>query len=133
MIEFSKTLAEHIAHIDAVLTALREAVITPKLRKCKFFTHRIRYMGHIIRPVALEAEETATASLKALRHPKTPGDLLFFLGMFNVYREFIKGYKEIAAPQNCSQCPVFRFLGSIELRHLLKAVTSKGLRPQGNV
>ncbi len=46
-IVFSKALREHIAHVYAVLTALREAVFSLKLRKCHFFTDRIRYLGHI--------------------------------------------------------------------------------------
>ncbi len=41
-----------------------------------------------------------TASLKVLRHLKTPGELRSFLGICNVYRRFIKGFTEIAAPLN---------------------------------
>ncbi len=36
VIVFSKTLGEHIDHVDAVLTALREAEVSLKLRKCHF-------------------------------------------------------------------------------------------------
>ncbi len=61
MIVFSKTLREHIDHGDAVLTALTEAGVSLKLRKCLIFTDRIRYLGHIIRPGELEVEEAATA------------------------------------------------------------------------
>ncbi len=43
-------------------------------------------------------EEAATTSLMGLRHPRTPGELRSILGMCNVYRRFIRGYTEIAAP-----------------------------------
>ncbi len=61
VIVFSRTLGDHIEHVDAVLTALRGAGVSLKLRKCQFFTDRIRYLGHIIRPGTLEVEEAATA------------------------------------------------------------------------
>ncbi len=54
VIVFSHTLGDHIEHVDAVLTALRGAGVSLKLRKCQFFTDRIRYLGHIIRPGTLE-------------------------------------------------------------------------------
>ncbi len=98
MIVFSKTLGEHIDHVDDVLTALQEAGVSFKIRKCQVFTHRIRYLRHIIRPGTLEVKAAATASVKGLRHPKTPGELPSFLEMCNVYRRFINGYTEFAAP-----------------------------------
>ncbi len=36
VIVFSKTLGEHTDHVGAVLTALREAGVSLKLRKCPF-------------------------------------------------------------------------------------------------
>ncbi len=79
VIVFSKNLGEQIDHVDAVLSALREAGVSLNLRKFQFFTDRIRNLGHIFRAGTPEVEEAATASLKELRHPTTPVELRSFL------------------------------------------------------
>eukprot|EP00171_Calliarthron_tuberculosum_P013936 IDg13936t1 len=98
VIVFSKTYEEHLTHLDQVLTALKGAGVTLQLRKCEFFTDRIKYLGHIIRPGTLEVEEAATRCLRDVRQPTTPGELRSFLGLCNVYRRFVRSYTDIAAP-----------------------------------
>lgn len=50
---FSKSIEEHIDHVDDVLTTLSQAGISLKLKKCEFFHTCIKYLGHVIRPVRL--------------------------------------------------------------------------------
>lgn len=45
---YSKNEEEHEGHLKLVLRVLREHRLCAKLRKCKFFHKRIRYMGHIM-------------------------------------------------------------------------------------
>eukprot|EP00171_Calliarthron_tuberculosum_P023134 IDg23134t1 len=98
VIVFSRNYDEHLVHLDQVLTALKGAGVTLHLRKCEFFTDRIKYLGHIIRPGTLEVEEAATRCLKNVRQPTTPTELRSFLGLCNVYRRFVRSYTDIAAP-----------------------------------
>eukprot|EP00171_Calliarthron_tuberculosum_P022928 IDg22928t1 len=75
VIIFSKSVEEHITHLDEVLTALGRAGISLKLHKCAFFTDTVKYLGHRIRPGTLEIEMALTASLRQLRQPRTPTEL----------------------------------------------------------
>ena len=50
IIIFSKSLDEHLNHIRIVLSLLREAGMTIKLRKCYFLQQRVEYLGHIVAP-----------------------------------------------------------------------------------
>jgi hypothetical protein len=50
IIVFSKTPAEHMAHMDAVLKRLYRAGLTLNLKKCHFFKETVDYFGHMIRP-----------------------------------------------------------------------------------
>ena len=45
---FSQTWEEHLQHLWEVLTRLREANLTVKLKKCHFGGDRVNYLGHII-------------------------------------------------------------------------------------
>jgi Reverse transcriptase (RNA-dependent DNA polymerase) len=51
IIVFSKTPAEHMAHLDAVLHRPYRAGLTLNLKKCHFFKETVTYLGHVIRPV----------------------------------------------------------------------------------
>ncbi len=66
VIIYSKSIEDHIKHVDEVLTCLREAGITLKISKCTFFSDKIEYLGHIIKPGRLEIDQANTRSLRAL-------------------------------------------------------------------
>jgi Reverse transcriptase (RNA-dependent DNA polymerase) len=52
IIVFSKTPAEHMARLEAVLHRLYRAGLTLNLKKCHFFKETVDYLGHVIRPGA---------------------------------------------------------------------------------
>ncbi len=47
VIIFSSTFDEHLGHI---LQVLKGAGLSLKLRKCHFFSDKVDYLGHVIRP-----------------------------------------------------------------------------------
>jgi hypothetical protein len=100
IIFFSKTSAEHMAHLDAVLHLLYCAGLTLNLKKCYFLKDTVDYLGHVIRPGQLSVADKNTSALKDMTHPTTQTDLCSFLGLCNVYRRFVKGFVKIAAPLN---------------------------------
>ena len=68
---YSKSVEEHIDHVDEILTALDTAGITLKIKKCRFFSEEVEYLGHIIKPGHLEIDKTNTASLREAKPPTT--------------------------------------------------------------
>ena len=48
LIIFSETFEEHIDHLRAILTRLKEAGLTAKPQKCKLGTDYCSYLGHVI-------------------------------------------------------------------------------------
>lgn len=74
---FSKSFENHIDHIDKILQSLEEATVTLKIKKCKFFTDTVEYLGHIIKPGKLEVDRAHTASLKNTLPDEQIGTTLF--------------------------------------------------------
>ena len=100
VIVFSKNEEEHVAHVDEVLTLLRSAGVSLKLKKCEFFKPKVDYLGHVITPGKLAV---ATENTKAFEHaafPRNATQVRSFLGAANVYRRFVKNFSGIAKPLN---------------------------------
>lgn len=58
IIIFSTSMDDHWTHDEDVLTVLRVAGTTLKLRKRVLFTHVVKYLCHIICPGGLTNQET---------------------------------------------------------------------------
>jgi hypothetical protein len=64
IIVFSKTPAENMAHLEAVLHRLYRAGITLNLKKFHFFKEAVDYLGHFIIAGQISVAEKNTATLK---------------------------------------------------------------------
>ncbi len=71
VIIYSKSVKEHIRHVEGVLTILQEVGVPLKLKKSEFFRKLVNHLGHTITPgklhVAMERKE-ALELFKYLRH-----------------------------------------------------------------
>jgi hypothetical protein len=45
---FSRTLEEHVTHLQEVLHILRSNSLTANMGKCVFATSQVEYLGHVI-------------------------------------------------------------------------------------
>ena len=100
VIVFSKDTKEHVAHVDQILTMLRQAVVYIKLKKCELFQPKVDYLGHVITPGKIAV---ATENTKVFEHttfPRNATQVRSFLGAANVCRHFVKNFSGIAKPLN---------------------------------
>ena len=98
IIIFSKSIDEHLKHVNEILDTLRKAGLSLKLKKCRFFTTTVDYLGHVIRPGLLEVATKNQEAIRKMNPPCTQTQVRSFLGMCNVYRRFVEGFAKIAAP-----------------------------------
>ena len=98
VIVFSRTQEEHAEQLGTVLSLLRSASISLKLKKCSLFHPKVQYLGHVISPGKLSVAEEAADALKTFTFPRTLKHVRSFLWACNVYRRFVKAFAKIARP-----------------------------------
>jgi hypothetical protein len=94
----SRTAEEHEEHLAQVLQLLRDHDLYANAKKCTLFTHRIKYLGHIIDEHGISVDPGKTAKLEGWPVPTTLKELQSFLGLCNYFRKFVPSYSEIARP-----------------------------------
>ncbi|GBG76634.1 hypothetical protein CBR_g22850 [Chara braunii] len=95
---FSKTVEEHIAHLDKVLSLLRQHKFKINGEKCEFGRTRVLYLGHEISTEGLKPDDAKVASIRDWPRPQSVTEMRSFLGMTGYYRTFVKNYSIVVAP-----------------------------------
>jgi hypothetical protein len=95
---FSKTEAEHKAHVRLVLEVLkREKFLVCKAKSSSSQT-QIKYSGHIVDKQGIRPDPKKVEAIQTWPVPKNVHDICSFLGLVNYFRKFIEHYFEIAVP-----------------------------------
>ncbi|GBG89984.1 hypothetical protein CBR_g50074 [Chara braunii] len=95
---FSKTVEEHVAHLDKVLSLLRQHKFKINGEKCEFGLTRVLYLRHVISAEGLKPDDAKMASIRDWPRPQSVTEMRSFLGMTGYYRTFVKNYSIVAAP-----------------------------------
>ncbi|GBG77111.1 hypothetical protein CBR_g23436 [Chara braunii] len=95
---FCKTVGEHVAHLDKVLSLLRQHKFKINGEKCEFGRTRVLYLGHEISAEGLKPDDAKVASIRDWPRPQSVTEMRSFLGMIGYYRTFVKNYSIVAAP-----------------------------------
>lgn len=69
-----------------------------KLCKCPFTQKEVEYLGHIISSRGVSTDPKIVKAMQEWSPPKTIEELKGFLGLYEYYRRFIKGYGVVERP-----------------------------------
>lgn len=74
---YSKSVCEHVNHLDMILKVLQQNQLFTKMSKCKFACEEIEYLGHLISKVAVRAD---LAKLEAMQNWDFPDTITSLRG-----------------------------------------------------
>ncbi|WVZ78969.1 hypothetical protein U9M48_026604 [Paspalum notatum var. saurae] len=97
---FSKSLEDHVAHLQLVLDKLRDHQLYLKFSKCSFGQQSVDYLGHVISHEGVSTDPHKTAVMINWPRPTSMTELRAFLGLSGYYRRFVQHYGLIAKPLN---------------------------------
>jgi hypothetical protein len=124
---YSKSLEEHLSHLDTVLGVLKTNCLYAKASKCRFGVLEIDYLGHLISSQGVRADPFKLDSMLQWPLLYSIKSLQGFLGLTGYYQKFIRGYGVIAAPLTAlfkKNSFYWNPLATATLNKLKEAVTS---------
>ena len=95
---YSRSWSDHLEHIDAVLTALRNQSLFCNAIKCEFALDSIRFLGHFVDGTHLWPDPEKINVVRNWSAPTSVTGIRQFLGFTNYFRRFTEGYSFIARP-----------------------------------
>ncbi|KAF0930803.1 hypothetical protein E2562_035278 [Oryza meyeriana var. granulata] len=85
---YSTTWADHLRHLRAVLTVLRQHRLFVKHSKCTFGVDSISYLGHIISEAGVAMDPAKVQAIHDWPQPRLARAVRGFLGLAGYYRKF---------------------------------------------
>jgi hypothetical protein len=95
---FSPSWAEHLWHVQLILTTLQEHHPFVKRLKCSFDTRTMVYIGHIFSEEGVAMDEQKVHVVVDWPVPQKVHVVRMFLGLVGYYRRFICDYDDIVTP-----------------------------------
>ena len=98
IIIYSKTFEDHLEHIEAVFSRLREAGLKLKMSKCDFLKREVNYLGHVVSASGIKPDPQKVEAIQKLAAPTDVKGVRQFIGLSSYYRRFINQFAKIAKP-----------------------------------
>jgi hypothetical protein len=95
---YSRSLPEHILHLNQVLQLLKKDDWKVKKSKCAFGQQQIAYLGHTINSTGVSSDPDRIIKVAKWPTPTSSKDVRSFLGLAGYYRKFVKHFGIIARP-----------------------------------
>ena len=94
----SKSISEHLEHLEKVLNRLMEVGLKLKPGKCTFAQEQVDYLGHTLSAEGVRRNSAKVAAVRDFPKPRSSKEVKSFLGLVNFYRRHLPNFAVIARP-----------------------------------
>lgn len=98
VIIYSKTVEDHMRHLDDIFSRLRKVGLKIKAAKCQMFKTSIKYLGFIVGQDGLRINPKKLEAITCFPRPTNVKAVQGFLGLTGYFRTFILQYAQVAKP-----------------------------------
>jgi len=95
---YSEDPLEHAAHVQKVLTRLRQFGLQADIKKCEFGVTKTKFLGFIVSTDGIAVDPDKVAVVRDWAPPSSVKGVQSFLGFCNFYRRFVRNYGRLARP-----------------------------------
>ena len=96
IIVFSRTVEDHMEHLEKIFNALQVADLKIKVSKCEFFKKHISYLGFLIGETDICCDRSKVEAINKIATPTSIEEVHQFNRMCSYYRKFISHYSDIS-------------------------------------
>jgi len=90
----SRSVEEHLEHLELLFKNLKEANLTINLKKSQFFRKEINYLGYRLSTEGIATDPDKVSAIQNFPRPRNQKQLKGFLGLTNFYNRFTSRYAE---------------------------------------
>ena len=98
LIVFLQMAEEHLCQLHVVFDWPREYNLKLKPSKCSLFNEKLNYLAHQVSKQGVQPSNTNLKAIAECAPPQTYTEIRTFLSLIGHYRQFIKGFMQIAQP-----------------------------------
>ena len=98
VLNYSRSYAEHLLHVDQILSALEVAGLQIAPHKCEMFKTSLKYTGELVSTEGRACDPDQLSARSEMRVPASRAELQSVIGCFTYHRQFIKKFAVIAEP-----------------------------------
>ena len=91
---------EHLHQLHVIFDQLREYNLKLKSSKCSLYKEKINYLAHEVSKQGVQPSNTNLKAIAKFALLQTYTEIRAFLSLAGHYRQFIKGFVQIAQPLN---------------------------------
>jgi len=94
----SENWEDHLRHLEAVLSKLREVNLKLNPSKCCFAAKSIVFLGYVVNKEGAKPDPRKVDAVLRFLEPTTITSVRSFLGLTGFYWKYVRGYSRLAGP-----------------------------------